>query len=61
MKADGQAIVVVGTSAGGMEALGRLVRQLPADFPAAIFVVQHMAADTTGDVLVETLGKRGRY
>ena len=32
-------IVVVGASAGGTEALTELVRGLPVDFPAAVFVV----------------------
>jgi two-component system, chemotaxis family, protein-glutamate methylesterase/glutaminase len=36
-------IVVVGASAGGMEALQNLVARLPADFPASLFVVWHMA------------------
>ncbi|TGE27319.1 chemotaxis protein CheB [Hymenobacter metallicola] len=36
-------IVVIGASAGGVEALLELVRSLPHDFPAPIFVVQHMA------------------
>ena len=35
-------IVVIGASAGGVEALRALVRELPADLPAAIFVVMHM-------------------
>ncbi|MCP9235671.1 chemotaxis protein CheB [Lewinella sp. JB7] len=35
-------IVVVGASAGGLEAILELVRPLPADLPAAIFIVQHM-------------------
>lgn len=34
-------LVVVGASAGGVEALTRLAGQLPADFPATICVVQH--------------------
>lgn len=52
------AIVVVGTSAGGLDALARLVRQLPPGFPAAVFIVQHMSADTSGDVLVRTLNNQ---
>ncbi len=35
-------IVVIGTSAGGVDALQRLARDLPPDFPAAVFVVLHM-------------------
>jgi two-component system chemotaxis response regulator CheB len=36
-------IVVIGASAGGIEALMELAKALPADFPAPIFVVQHVA------------------
>ncbi|MFZ3485500.1 chemotaxis protein CheB [Sphingomonas sp. 3-13AW] len=36
-------IVVIGASAGGVEALQRLCAQLPADFPAAVFVTQHLS------------------
>jgi two-component system, chemotaxis family, protein-glutamate methylesterase/glutaminase len=35
-------IVVIGASAGGVDALQRLARDLPRDFPAAVFVVLHM-------------------
>ena len=34
-------IVVIGTSAGGVRALQTLVRRLPEDLPAALFVVLH--------------------
>lgn len=35
-------IIVIGASAGGVQALQRLVAGLPGDFPAAIFVVLHL-------------------
>ena len=37
-------IIVIGTSAGGLSALTKLLRQLPPDLPATIFVVQHMSS-----------------
>jgi two-component system chemotaxis response regulator CheB len=43
----GHDIIVVGTSAGGVEALMRLARDLPADLPAAVFVVLHVPASGT--------------
>jgi two-component system, chemotaxis family, protein-glutamate methylesterase/glutaminase len=60
MKVTQRPIVVVGASAGGKDALSRLVSQFPADFPAAVFVVQHMAPDNTGDILVEALAENGK-
>ncbi|ALW86370.1 chemotaxis protein CheB [Hymenobacter sedentarius] len=39
-------IVVIGASSGGVSALLELVKTLPADFPAPIFVVQHVAPDS---------------
>jgi two-component system, chemotaxis family, protein-glutamate methylesterase/glutaminase len=40
----GHDIVVIGFSAGGIEPLLRLVGDLPADLPAAVFVVHHFPA-----------------
>ena len=54
----GHDIVVVGASTGGLDALAALVGGLPADLPAAVFVVQHVAASSPG-VLGEVLDKRG--
>lgn len=39
-------IVVIGASSGGVTALLELVKTLPPDFPAPIFVVQHVAPDS---------------
>ena len=37
-------MVVIGASAGGLDAIGRLVAMLPADLDAALFVVLHIGA-----------------
>jgi two-component system, chemotaxis family, protein-glutamate methylesterase/glutaminase len=54
----GHDIVVVGASAGGVEALGRLVRTLPPEFPAALFMVLHVPSSTTS-ALPSILDRQG--
>ncbi len=49
-------LVVIATSAGGLNAVGRVLAALPADFPAAIAVVQHRGLQHP-ELLVELLGK----
>ncbi len=39
---DGQQLVVIGSSAGGIDALSILVATLPTDFPAPIVIAQHL-------------------
>jgi two-component system chemotaxis response regulator CheB len=39
-------IVVVGASAGGLEALRTVLGGLPDDFPAAVFIVMHLAPES---------------
>jgi two-component system chemotaxis response regulator CheB len=42
----GHDIIAIGFSAGGVEALTRLVADLPRDLPAAVFVVHHFPAES---------------
>ena len=51
-------IIVIGCSVGGVEALQRLVAPLPKDFPAALFVVLHLAPQSTS-VLPNILARAG--
>ncbi|HEY0657773.1 MAG TPA: chemotaxis protein CheB [Pyrinomonadaceae bacterium] len=51
-------IIVIGASAGGFEALKTLVKGLPKDLEAAIFVVWHIPANSYG-VLPMVLEKAG--
>jgi two-component system chemotaxis response regulator CheB len=52
-------IVVIGASAGGVEALTKLVEKLPADLPAAIFVAHHFPS-TSRSVLPTILNRAGK-
>jgi two-component system chemotaxis response regulator CheB len=50
-------IVAIGASLGGLDALSRLLRELPASFACPIVLVQHRRADTEAR-LAELLGAR---
>jgi two-component system chemotaxis response regulator CheB len=52
-------IIVIGSSAGGVEALTMLCRQLPEDMPAAIFIAQHVSP-TSRSVLPQLLRRAGK-
>ena len=52
-------IVVIGASSGGIEALEALTRELPADLPASLFVVVHLAAFSPF-LLPKLLNRHGR-
>jgi two-component system chemotaxis response regulator CheB len=49
---------VIGASSGGIESLTELVSGLPPDLPASLFVVTHVAADSTS-VLPQILSRSG--
>ena len=54
----GKDVIVVGASTGGVEALLALVKGLPQDLPASVFVVMHTAPDSPG-VLADILNRNG--
>src|SRR5690242_20283298 len=43
-------IVVIGASAGGIEALMSIIARLPHDLPAALFVVVHLSSDASSSL-----------
>jgi two-component system, chemotaxis family, protein-glutamate methylesterase/glutaminase len=57
--AQAKSIIVIGTSAGGVEALITLAKALPADLPAAVFIVLHLPPEGTS-LLPEILTRSGR-
>ncbi|HLY90732.1 MAG TPA: chemotaxis protein CheB [Acetobacteraceae bacterium] len=57
--AAGHDIIVIGGSAGAFEALKRICSELPADFPAAVFVVIHISPHSRS-VMPDLLSRVGR-
>jgi two-component system, chemotaxis family, protein-glutamate methylesterase/glutaminase len=53
------AVVAIGASAGGVESLRQLVRELPEDLPAAVLVVLHLSP-TSRSLLAPILERSGR-
>src|SRR6185295_4958007 len=61
MKSTRHDIVVIGTSAGGLEALDALIGQLPTDLPASIFIVQHLVAENNDGALLHRLRRHTAF
>jgi two-component system chemotaxis response regulator CheB len=55
MPGKGRNIVVIGTSAGGLDALDTLIGQWPDGLPAALLMVQHISPENTGEALLSRL------
>ena len=54
----GRDIIVIGASAGGVQALQELARGLPHDLPAAVFVVVHTSPTSPG-ILPQIIDRAG--
>lgn len=55
----GHDIIVIGASAGGIEALLQLIAPLPKDLPAALFVVVHLSGRSTS-ILPDIFNRKGK-
>src|SRR5688500_8348438 len=51
----GYQLVAIGTSWGGLRALGHILAQIPKDFPLPIVVVQHRSSDSPRDAMSAVL------
>ena len=61
MRSKGRDVIVIGTAAGGLEALDQLIGQLPTDLPASIVIVQHMDPGNSGEPLLRRLGRHQAF
>ena len=43
-------VITIGTSAGGVQALKAVVRELPRNFPASIHIVQHLSGEASSNL-----------
>lgn len=50
-------IIVIGASAGGYEAICKILKNIPKEFPASIVLVNHLSPSSTGEGLVTYLKK----
>lgn len=54
-------IIVIGASAGGFEAVSKLLSKIPSDLPVAIFIVVHLSKDSSTTVLIKYLKNHTSY
>ena len=58
-RAEPPSYIVIGTSAGGSEALSRIFKDLPPDFPGAVLVVMHVPSGGNKMLLPDRLKRIG--
>jgi two-component system chemotaxis response regulator CheB len=61
MRSKRRNIIVIGTSAGGLQTLDELIGQLPTDLAASMFIVQHMAPENPGAALIRRLSRHKAF
>jgi two-component system chemotaxis response regulator CheB len=61
MDSNSRFIIVIGASAGGLNAMNEVVSQLPDDINASVFIVLHLSKIGLGDFLVHRLQKYTTY
>lgn len=50
-------VVVIGASAGGLQALSEVISSISPNFPAVIFIVHHLSPENTGQHILQELRK----
>ena len=53
-------VICIGSSAGGLNAVGELLSQLPENLNAAVFVVLHLSRAAIGEILVGRIRKNAK-
>lgn len=53
-----KSVIVIGASAGGLQAISRVLQTINPELDAAVFVVLHVARNSIGSVLVQHLQKQ---
>ena len=53
-------VICIGSSAGGLNAVGELLSQLPENLNAAVFVVLHLSRAAIGELLVDRIRKNAK-
>ncbi len=56
-KAQSPFFIVIGASAGGINAVSELVSQLPGELNASLFIVLHLSKTALGDILINRIQK----
>ncbi|MBS1533308.1 MAG: chemotaxis protein CheB, partial [Bacteroidetes bacterium] len=58
---ENSSVVVVGASAGGLQAVAELMTHAPANLNTAFFVVIHASRESTGSILLQHIQKHTAY